>query len=438
MKATFITFTVLLLLVLNLALVGSPAPAGAQNAQEIERLQNEINERNQRLDQIEEEIKEYESALQEVGAERESLEQAIRQLELERSKIQADIRKTQNRIDTADLTIGKLAREIRDTQNSIDNLHEALTYNLQIDSQTNKEPLILALLGRENLSDFWVELDSRQTLQTAITEQVNELQSLQEVLTDKQEATESQKNQLVQLKNQYEDQTAVLANNREEQTELLSATRSEEESYQELLARKRAARDQIIAEMRDFESELQFILDPTTVPQPGSQVFDWPLENIVITQLFGGTEFAKRNASVYAGRAYHPGVDFGAPRGTPIHAPLSGTVRATGNTDAVSGCYSWGKWTLVDHSNGLSTLYAHQDLISVTPGESVKTGEIIGYTGNTGFSTGPHLHFTVYATEAVQVRNFSEIRASTSCAGAKTPTSATEGYLDPLQYLPPQ
>lgn len=438
MKATLITFTVLLLLVLNLALVGSPAPAGAQNAQEIERLQNEIDERNQRLDQIEEEIKEYESALQEVGAERESLEQAIRQLELERSKIQADIRKTQNRIDTADLTIGKLAREIRDTQNSIDNLHEALTYNLQIDSQTNKEPLILALLGRENLSDFWVELDSRQTLQTAITEQVNELQSLQEVLTDKQEATESQKNQLVQLKNQYEDQTAVLANNREEQTELLSATRSEEESYQELLARKREARDQIIAEMRDFESELQFILDPTTVPQPGSQVFDWPLENIVITQLFGGTEFAKRNASVYAGRAYHPGVDFGAPRGTPIHAPLSGTVRATGNTDTVSGCYSWGKWTLVDHSNGLSTLYAHQDLISVTPGESVKTGEIIGYTGNTGFSTGPHLHFTVYATEAVQVRNFSEIRASTSCAGAKTPTSATEGYLDPLQYLPPQ
>jgi murein DD-endopeptidase MepM/ murein hydrolase activator NlpD len=157
----------------------------------------------------------------------------------------------------------------------------------------------------------------------------------------------------------------------------------------------------------------------------------------VITQYFGGTEFAKRNASVYGGRAYHPGVDFGTPRGTPIYAPLAGTVRATGNTDAVPGCYSWGKWTLIDHANGLSTLYAHQDTISVTPGQRVATSEIIGYSGNTGYSTGPHLHFTVYAKDGVSVRAFNEIKTSTSCGSATTPVAATDAYLDPMNYLPP-
>jgi murein DD-endopeptidase MepM/ murein hydrolase activator NlpD len=117
-------------------------------------------------------------------------------------------------------------------------------------------------------------------------------------------------------------------------------------------------------------------------------------------------------------------------------APLSGTVRATGNTDAVPGCYSWGKWTLIDHANGLSTLYAHQSAINVSPGQSVSTGEVIGYVGSTGFSTGPHLHFTVYAKEGVSVRKFNEIKTVTSCGPASTPVAAVDAYIDPMLYLP--
>jgi murein DD-endopeptidase MepM/ murein hydrolase activator NlpD len=203
------------------------------------------------------------------------------------------------------------------------------------------------------------------------------------------------------------------------------------------LAERRAAQEQITKELRDYESKLQFILDPNTIPTAGTRVFDWPLKNVIITQYFGGTEFAARNASVYGGRPYHSGIDLGTPRGTPLYAPLAGTVRATGNTDAVPGCMSWGKWTLIDHANGLSTLYAHQDLISVTPGQRVATGEIIGYTGNTGYSTGPHLHFTVYAQDGVTVRRFNEIKTVTSCGPATSPVAATEAYLDPMLYLPP-
>jgi len=254
---------------------------------------------------------------------------------------------------------------------------------------------------------------------------------------NQQTEAETRRTALAQLKNQYTDQNSVLINNRAEQSELLAATRSEEEAYQQLLRDKQTARDQIIREMRQFESQLQFILDPNTIPPPGTPVFQWPVQNVIITQLFGGTEFAARNAAAYGGRAYHPGVDFGAPRGTPILAPLGGVVRAVGNTDAVPGCFSWGKWSLIDHANGLSTMYAHQDVVSVTPGQRVATGEIIGYVGNTGFSTGPHLHFTIYARDGVSVRRFNEIRAVTGCGAATTPVAAIEAYIDPMLYLPP-
>jgi murein DD-endopeptidase MepM/ murein hydrolase activator NlpD len=279
-------------------------------------------------------------------------------------------------------------------------------------------------------------VDSLQTVRNGLAVRVANLHELENTLASKRDQTATRRSELVGLKSQYSDQNSVLTQTKAERNELLSATKNEEANYQKLLKQKKAAKDQIEKEMRDFEAKLKFILDPSSIPAAGTAVFAWPLAKTVITQYFGGTEFAKRNAAVYGGRAYHPGVDFGTPVGTPIRAPLSGTVRATGNTDSVPGCYSWGKWTLIDHANGLSTLYAHQSVQSVTPGQHVSTGDTIGYSGNTGYSTGPHLHFTVYAKDGVSVRPFNQIKAVTSCGSATTPVAATEAYLDPMLYLP--
>ncbi|MFN3188671.1 MAG: murein hydrolase activator EnvC family protein [Candidatus Paceibacteria bacterium] len=404
---------------------------------EIEKLQQEIRERNNRLGDIEKEIAKFEEDLKKVGAERNTLQRAINQLELERQKVQAEISYTEQKISSTDLELSQLILEIDTAEKDILLQQDAIATIIRDYHQKNDNTLIEILLTRGNFSDFWNALETNERVQDSMSERVKNLQTLKDTLAEKRDDTLTKRGLLVQLKNQYGDQNQVLTNNRAEQAQLLSATQSEEAEYQRLLREKQAAREKIVAEMRDFEAKLQFILDPNTIPSPGTQVFDWPLKNIIITQLFGGTEFAQRNASVYGGRAYHPGVDFGAPRGTAIHAPLGGTVRATGNTDLVPGCYSWGKWTLIDHANGLSTLYAHQDVISVVAGQRVATGEIIGYVGNTGFSTGPHLHFTLYAKDGVSVRRFNEIKAVTSCGAATTPVAATEAYLDPMLYLPP-
>jgi murein DD-endopeptidase MepM/ murein hydrolase activator NlpD len=405
---------------------------------EIDKLKNEINTRSNRLAEIEAEIKKFESQLKEVGAEKKTLQSAINQLELERKKVNAEISKTENLITSTDLEINKLVLEISRTEEDIKKTETAIGSIIRAEYKSGEDTLIEILLSHERLSEFWGTFEAHESVRKVMSEKVSELSSFKLLLEEQRNTNQNKRTELSSLKNQYVDQNFVLASNKQEQSKLLEVTKNEEKNYQQLLASKEAAREQIIKEMRDFESKLQFILDPNTVPTPGTRVFDWPLKSIIITQLFGGTEFAARNASVYGGRAYHPGVDFGVPRGTPIYAPLTGTVRATGNTDAVPGCYSWGKWTLIDHANGLSTLYAHQDVISVTPGQKVTTGEIIGYTGNTGYSTGPHLHFTVYAKDGVSVRKFNEIKTVTSCGAATTPVAASDAYIDPMLYLPPR
>lgn len=431
------TSTAFLIGILILPLFALITPYVNAQTSEIQKLQKDIKDRGSRLADIEKEIAQFEKDLKVVGSEKQTLQKAINQLVLERKKVQAEISRTENLIGSTDLEINKLILEISKTTNSIQKIENAIGQIIRAQNKDEDISMIELLLRHNQLSDFWGVFEAHETVRNSMSSKVSELTSLKNLLDDKREVSTGKRTELVSLKSQYKDQNSVLTNNQSERAKLLEVTKNEEKNYQKILSQKQVARDEIIKEMRDFEAKLQFFLDPNSIPTPGTSVFDWPLKNIIITQYFGGSEFAKRNPGIYGGRAYHPGIDLGTPRGTTIFAPLSGTVRATGNTDAVPGCYSWGKWTLIDHANGLSTLYAHQDVISVTAGQKVATGEIIGYTGNTGYSTGPHLHFTVYAKDGVTVRKFNEIKTVTSCGPATTPVAATDAYVDPMLYLPP-
>lgn len=402
---------------------------------EVEKLQSQIAERNNRLSEIEKEIAQFEAALKEVGAEKTTLQNAINQLELERKKVQADIRYTENKISSTDLEINKLTLEINNTEEDIEQNKEAIKAILRSMNVADNESMIEILLRHENISEFWNAFEELETVKSSMSEKVKSLSVLKDELQNKKQANTQRRDELVDLKSQYSDQHGILTNNTATKAELLSATKNEEAEYQKMLREKQEAREKLMAEVRDIESQLQFILDPSTIPSAGTAVFRWPIENPYITQHFGYTKFALQSGAYK--NNMHNGMDIGASVGTKIYAPLTGTVRATGNTDLVPGCYSWGKWALIDHPNGLSSLFAHMSQIAVTPGQSIKTSDVIGYVGNTGYSTGPHLHFTVYVTEGVEVKQFNQFKAVTSCGAALSPFAAVEAYLNPIDYLPP-
>jgi murein DD-endopeptidase MepM/ murein hydrolase activator NlpD len=93
---------------------------------------------------------------------------------------------------------------------------------------------------------------------------------------------------------------------------------------------------------------------------------------------------------------------------------------------------------VIEHDNGLTSLYAHLSSISVSNGQRVDVGETIGLSGNTGFSTGPHLHLTIYASQGVKIGRYNEFKSGTGCAAtaASGPFADLDAYLDPMNYLP--
>ncbi|MBI4385578.1 M23 family metallopeptidase, partial [Candidatus Parcubacteria bacterium] len=120
------------------------------------------------------------------------------------------------------------------------------------------------------------------------------------------------------------------------------------------------------------------------------------------------------------GYQYHNGVDIAASVGSPGRAARNGKVVGVGDL----GRWASGRWVAVEHDNGLTTLYAHLSLAAARLGQVVRRGDIIGYEGSTGFSTGPHLHFTVYASSTFR---FEERPYGTLPIG---------GSINPLDYLP--
>jgi murein DD-endopeptidase MepM/ murein hydrolase activator NlpD len=154
-----------------------------------------------------------------------------------------------------------------------------------------------------------------------------------------------------------------------------------------LRARKAEFQAQIVALQRQSES-LAALLRARQSSQglvpSGHGVLAVPIPGAPITSGFGS-----RVHPVYGDVRQHTGVDFGASSGTPIHAAADGVVVSAGPLGG------YGNATVIDHGNGLATLYAHQSGLAVAPGQRVARGQVIGYVGCSGLCTGPHLHFEV-------------------------------------------
>jgi murein DD-endopeptidase MepM/ murein hydrolase activator NlpD len=114
-----------------------------------------------------------------------------------------------------------------------------------------------------------------------------------------------------------------------------------------------------------------------------------PVSNKDLTRIASG--FGTRIDPIYKTPKFHAGLDFTAPQGTPIYATANGTVVVAGFTDG-----GYGNHVVINHGYGYETLYGHMFKVKVHVGQVVKRGEVIGYVGTTGKSTGPHCHYEVH------------------------------------------
>ncbi|WP_233493173.1 MULTISPECIES: peptidoglycan DD-metalloendopeptidase family protein [unclassified Meiothermus] len=176
---------------------------------------------------------------------------------------------------------------------------------------------------------------------------------------------------------QREEEQRRLAEERRRQEE---ARRLAEQQRQRQLAQARLQRQQQAA----VAHRSQAGQSPTVRRvdyEAATSGFQWPLGNFVITTYYGQRGAFQR---------FHTGIDLAAPMGTPIYAAKAGQVETAGWSS-----WGYGLHVIIDHGSGVETLYGHMSRIAVQPGQFVERGQLIGYVGSTGWSTGPHCHFEV-------------------------------------------
>ena len=236
----------------------------------------------------------------------------------------------------------------------------------------------LDYLGAIAQQDKKVALQVRQAKQKV---RVARLQTAKARSSVRQEANviSARAQQQAILRGQLVSVQNTVSGTRASRLNALAATKAQEQAAIQEAQQIRAASAAIEARLKAAAAARGSSSDgqPAAPATASSAGFIWPLSG-PITSPFG-----QRWGTL------HPGIDIGVPTGTPIHAAAAGTVIYCG---VMSG---YGNLVVIDHHNGLATAYGHQSRIAVSCGQTVAQGEVIGYTGCTGFCTGPHLHFEV-------------------------------------------
>jgi len=226
------------------------------------------------------------------------------------------------------------------------------------------------------------------------------------------------------LQEQMEKRNDYLEGSRQNKETLLAKTEAEQQKYTTLVRTLEEELKDLENEINNLESGLIGSLDLGKIPKYQKGLLSYPVKNVTITQGYGMTSYAKKGA--YGGGP-HNGVDFGVSTGTPIYATMSGKVAAVGSMTKNGRWYGYGRWIAIDHGNGLLTLHGHLSKQSVKKGDKVDAGEQIGLSGNTGYSTGPHLHFSVFSSDSFKVVPSSKV------SGISVPIGA---HVNPTKYLP--
>jgi murein DD-endopeptidase MepM/ murein hydrolase activator NlpD len=218
-----------------------------------------------------------------------------------------------------------------------------------------------------------------------------ELGMLQDKEAEQRTAAEAERNRVAGLVEQERALREQVVARRDERQATLNALEDDRDRHLEIAAALEAESQRLEEELRRRAEEERRRREAAARASSGSAATapasSGQLQMPVSGRMSSG--YGWRTHPIFGSRRFHAGLDFGAPHGTPIYAAESGVVV----TASPRGGY--GLTVIIDHGSGMTTLYAHQSRFAVSAGQQVQRGQLIGYVGSTGFSTGPHLHFEV-------------------------------------------
>jgi len=371
-----------------------------------EDLKTAISDKTRALEGINQKITQTQKELDATEDKSRTLQKEIKSIDYNLSQLGLGIKSSEINISKLGLEIESLEYEIAEVSSAIQIKKSGVAQLLRELQQQDNQPLLFALLKNRSIAESWAELESITSINTGLAVETSELQKLNENLTGKLGLT-SDKKKSVEVENQnLKYRKTISENQKSGRQSLLEQTKNQEKSYQQLITELEKQQNSISDEISKIEDELRRTFDPSLLPAKRPGVFAWPVKMVKdggtgrITQHFGEISY------LYRGKP-HNGMDIGGVGvGTPVFAAEDGIITAVDNNDKSAWSkYQYGKYIMIEHNNNLTTLYAHLSSAVAKKGASVKRGDLIGYTGSTGYATGPHLHFGVYWSPSIQLKS---------------------------------
>ena len=387
------------LTLLTLAAAGSVRPAyAAKTAAELEEEQRkaaQIAALEQKKREQQEKLKELEKQIAEAKAKKEDVMVTKNLLDQRNQLLLEQIDDTQNQIDDAAAQIARY--ELLEQEQ-----YELFCQQVRSEEERGSLSYLSVLFKATSMADLLNRMEF-------VNEVAEYNKTLIAAMKETRENIKAEKTEMEAKEAQRGEQQDELQGKLDETTKLMNEYAADQRELEKLYAAEEEAGKAIVAEINRLMAESDVV--------PSAEGFIWPVNTSKKISSPIGNRVSPGNG---IGSSNHKGVDIcNVSYSSKIYATKSGKVLIASMpySDPDGGKSGYGNYVVIDHGGGMSTLYAHMSIVKVSVGQYVTQGDVIGVTGNTGASTGPHLHYEVHSTTMVNGR-------------------AVTVYENPLNYLP--
>lgn len=398
MSKKFVTFmaglmAAIILLSLLLSLFASTAQAASSSEikDQIEEMKKEQEEIRKQKKELEAKRKQNQKDIKSMVAEKNNYDQQV-------ALLFAEISSTNDLISAYNLLIADKQNEMDAAQKLLDDLNQAYRERIRAMEEEGELSYWSVLFEASSFADFLDRLNMIQEIASADRRRLEQLDSAAKEVEQAREILAKEKSSLEETKVVLETAQAELEAKSAEASKLLNDLVAKGDEYlayvQECEEQNRQMMEEIANKEQEYDKAkysewLATSVPPTTRPSSKPNTVNgvtWycPTQNYRITSPFG-----MRVHPVYGYPKMHTGIDLAAPLNTPIYASRAGVVVWAGWGD------TGGWWVKLDHGDGFATTYLHMTRYVVKVGDFIQAGQLVGYMGSTGVSTGSHLHFGV-------------------------------------------
>ena len=378
------------LLALSMCLTILPVPGMAKSSSAIKEELNALKDKNAEIkaeiDGIRQQYNATANQIQDLVNRKDAVDQEI-------GLLHEQIQVINQQITAYGQLIADSQDDLDDAQLRLDVLNEKHKERIRAMEEAGTISYWQVLFEANSFTDFLDRLEMINEISASDQKRINEIQKVAQEVSVTRDQMQEELSQLSLAQIQLEESQSELEIKRTESDELLRSLAVQEEEFQLLLDDSEAKQDQLMKEIAQKQKELSSAQYEEKLAKLAAQGKNPPSSATWITPVSGYTitsPFGMRVHPVYKYQLMHNGIDLACPTGTPIYATRAGTV-----TRAAYQAGGAGYYVSLDHGDGFGSIYMHMTNYVVSAGQKVTAGQLIGYVGSTGVSTGPHLHFGV-------------------------------------------